>query len=270
MRTHPAPACTTFFLSWPWARAAAVVREWQRWAPTAPDGVGAGGRPSRGGAGRRPGPHGPGRPGEPDRPARRPDRRGAPFGLGAHPPVHGRDEGDGRGVRLDGPRGAPERHAAGPRPARAGGARVVRGPLRLLHAARPADGGAGADRAGGAAGAAVHGRRGQCGAGRHGRRGQPGAAGRHGVRPPERAVPGAVHRLLAGPGPVRHGGRHRAWLDGTYDTMRPWASGQAYQNYTDPALRDWRRAYYGANSGRLAKVKAAYDPERLFRHPHSF
>lgn len=36
-RTQVAPTCQTFFLSWPWSRAAAVVREWQRWAPAAPE-----------------------------------------------------------------------------------------------------------------------------------------------------------------------------------------------------------------------------------------
>ena len=61
----------------------------------------------------------------------------------------------------------------------------------------------------------------------------------------------------------------REWLDGTYAAMHGWAGTGAYQNYPDPALRDWRHAYYGANADRLAKVKALYDPERLFTTPQT-
>lgn len=60
-----------------------------------------------------------------------------------------------------------------------------------------------------------------------------------------------------------------SWLDGTHDAMRPYASGAAYQNYTDPALKDWRTAYYGENAGRLAAVKRTLDPQRLFDFPQA-
>ena len=63
--------------------------------------------------------------------------------------------------------------------------------------------------------------------------------------------------------------RQRAWQQSFWQSMRPYASGQAYQNYIDPTLANWQQAYYGANSTRLTQVKAAYDPGRLFRFPQA-
>jgi FAD/FMN-containing dehydrogenase len=48
--------------------------------------------------------------------------------------------------------------------------------------------------------------------------------------------------------------------------MRPWASGQCYQNYVDPDLKNWRQAY-GANYARLAQIKKTYDPTQVFQFP---
>ncbi|MEU6817476.1 FAD-binding oxidoreductase [Streptomyces sp. NPDC046860] len=56
----------------------------------------------------------------------------------------------------------------------------------------------------------------------------------------------------------------RSWLDSAHTAMRPYASGAAYQNYTDAALTDWRRAYYGDAGTRLVEVKRRYDPDRFF------
>ena len=63
--------------------------------------------------------------------------------------------------------------------------------------------------------------------------------------------------------------RQHAWQRSFWQSMRPYASGQAYQNYVDPDLTNWRQAYYGANYTRLTQVKAAYDPDRVFTFPQA-
>ncbi|MER7950463.1 FAD-binding oxidoreductase [Streptomyces sp. NPDC096079] len=64
-------------------------------------------------------------------------------------------------------------------------------------------------------------------------------------------------------------GAATAWLDGTHTAMRRYASGAAYQNYTDASLTDWRAAYYGAAADRLSELKRRYDPNRLFEFPQA-
>ncbi len=60
-----------------------------------------------------------------------------------------------------------------------------------------------------------------------------------------------------------------SWMANTWQAMRPYASGAAYQNYIDPNLADWQMAYYGANLPRLQRVKAMYDPGNLFHFAQS-
>lgn len=57
----------------------------------------------------------------------------------------------------------------------------------------------------------------------------------------------------------------RAWISGAHKAMRPYVSGQAYQNYIDPGLRGWQQAYYAGNLSRLRRVKQSYDPDFFFR-----
>jgi FAD/FMN-containing dehydrogenase len=56
-----------------------------------------------------------------------------------------------------------------------------------------------------------------------------------------------------------------AWLQGFHAAMHPYVSGRAYQNYIDPQLHGWQRAYYGSNYARLREIKAARDPHGVFR-----
>ncbi|MGW3202589.1 FAD-binding oxidoreductase [Streptomyces sp. NPDC001135] len=73
-------------------------------------------------------------------------------------------------------------------------------------------------------------------------------------------------QYIASWGAGASGGSAQSWLTSAHQAMSPYASGAAYQNYTDPTLRNWKKAYYGDAVTRLGKVKQQYDPQRFFSY----
>jgi FAD/FMN-containing dehydrogenase len=59
------------------------------------------------------------------------------------------------------------------------------------------------------------------------------------------------------------------WLNSTAARMRPYVTGGAYFNYTDPGLKGWQTAYYGSNYRRLLKVRRDVDPHHYFNFPQA-
>lgn len=61
----------------------------------------------------------------------------------------------------------------------------------------------------------------------------------------------------------------QAWVNRFLERLTPWRTGDQYSNYGNRQLEDWAHAYYGVNSERLRRVKAAVDPASLFRFEQS-
>jgi FAD/FMN-containing dehydrogenase len=78
------------------------------------------------------------------------------------------------------------------------------------------------------------------------------------------------HLLTLGPEAETSGpGSGQDWLTRSWALVHPWGSGGVYPNFPDPDLKDWARAYYGKNYGRLLRIKAKYDPDGFFRFDQS-
>jgi len=61
-----------------------------------------------------------------------------------------------------------------------------------------------------------------------------------------------------------------AWARGAFDALAPHATGGVYVNFMpEDESERVRSGAYGANYARLAKLKATYDPQNLFRQNHN-
>ena len=63
--------------------------------------------------------------------------------------------------------------------------------------------------------------------------------------------------------------QHLSEMRSCYAAMRPYVSAAAYVNYCDLDLADWQNAYWGQNLPRLKQIKSSYDPDNAFRHAQS-
>ncbi|MEU8687249.1 FAD-binding oxidoreductase [Streptomyces sp. NPDC048665] len=265
-RTHAAPQAVTAYLTWPWSKAAAVLKAWQEWGPTQPDEIWSSLHLECS-------------------PGRTPGISVACFSMGTYGELQNAVDrlahlaganASSVTLRRKGYEEAMEAYAGctsfssdaqchlpGSTPGRS-----PQGALgRETYAARSDF----FDRSLSAAGiqtvlrqiASVRG-----GAGSIAFTALGGAVNR--VSPTATAF---VHRrsrmlaqYIASWGAGASGTTAQSWLTSAHGAMQPYASGAAYQNYTDPTLSNWRKAYYGDAASRLGKVKQSYDPQRFFSY----
>jgi len=268
-KTHPAPQAVSAYLTWPWAKAAAVVKAWQEWGPNQPDEIwsschlanAAGGTPTV---------------------------SIAAFSLGAYTELQNAVD------RLADKVGAPARSVSLKRRSYEDSMEVYAGCSSFstdaqchLPGSTPGRSPQGAlgretyaarsdffDRSISTAGvqtllnqiSSVRG-----GAGSIALTALGGAVNR--VSPTATAF---VHRrsrmlaqYIASWQAGTSGTTAQSWLTTAHTAMSRYASGAAYQNYTDPTLTDWRKAYYGDAATRLTALKRQYDPNRFFTFPQA-
>jgi len=266
-KTHPAPQAVSAYVTWPWSKAAAVVRAWQEWGPDQPDEIWSSCHLENGGS---------------------PTVSVAAFSLGTYGELQNALD------RLAARVGAPARSVSLNRHSYEGAMEAYAGCTSFRTEAqchlpgttpnRNPEGALGRetytarsdffDRSISAAGiqtlltrvSAVPG-----GAGSIALTALGGAVNR--VSPTATAFVHRRSRMLAQYLASWHSGTAgttaQSWLTKTHNAMRPYASGAAYQNYTDPTLTNWRKAYYGDAASRLAQVKKQYDPNRFFTYPQA-
>ncbi|MEU7061066.1 FAD-binding oxidoreductase [Streptomyces sp. NPDC046197] len=266
-RTHPAPQAVSAYLTWPWAKAAAVIQAWQAWGPDQPDEIWSslhlantpGGTPTVSVAAFSLGTYGELQ-NAVDRLAAKVGARASSVSLRRHTYEQAMEAYAGcSSFPTDA-----QCHLPGSTPGRSPQGRLGRetyaarsdffdrsisaaGIQTLLSQMRSVRGGAGSI-AFTALGGAVN-----------------------RVSPTATAF---VHRrsrmlaqYIASWGAGGSGATAQSWLTSAHGAMKPYASGAAYQNYTDPTLTDWRKAYYGDAATRLTKLKQQYDPNRFFSYP---
>ncbi len=268
-RTHPAPQAVTGYLTWPWSKAAAVVKAWQEWGPSQPDEIwsslhlanATGGTPTISVAAFCIGTYGQLQ-NAVDRLA---DRVGAPatnvslrrrtyeaameiyagcssFSSDAQCHLPGSTPGRS-------PQGALGRETYAARSDFFDVSLSAAGIQTLLQQMKSVQGGSGSIALTALGGAVNR------------------------VSPTATAFVHRRSRMLAQYiGAWRAGTAGTAaqsWLNTAHKAMAPYASGAAYQNYADPTLTNWRKAYYGDALPRLTRLKKQYDPNGFFSYPQA-
>ncbi|MER5434392.1 FAD-binding oxidoreductase [Streptomyces sp. NPDC002588] len=268
-RTHPAPQAVTGYLTWPWSRAAAVVKAWQEWGPSQPDeiwsslhlGASAGGNPTVSVAAFCIGTYGQLQ-NAVDRLA---DQVGAPAssvslrrrGYEAAMEAYAGCSSFSADAQCHLPGSTPGRSPQGKLGRETYAARsdffdrslTTAGIQTLLQQMRTVQGGAGSI-ALTALGGAVN-------------RVSPTATAF--VHRRSRMLAQYIVSWRAG----TTGSAAQSWLNTAHKSMSPYASGAAYQNYADPTLTNWRKAYYGDALPRLTRLKKQYDPTGFFTYPQA-
>ncbi|WP_333739509.1 FAD-binding oxidoreductase [Streptomyces sp. IBSBF 2806] len=267
--THPAPQAVTGYLTWPWSRAAAVVKAWQEWGPSQPDEIWSSLHVA-------------------NAPGGTPTISVAAFCIGTYGQLQ--NAVDRLADRVGGPAASvslrrrtyeqameayagcssfssgAQCHLPGSTPGRSAQGKLVRetyaarsdffdvslsaaGIQALLKQITSVQGGSGSI-ALTALGGAVN-------------RVSPTATAF--VHRRSRMLAQYIASWRAG----TTGAAAQSWLNTAHKAMAPYASGAAYQNYADPTLTNWRKAYYGEALPRLTQLKKQYDPNGFFTYPQA-